>query len=419
MAVFADSAAALFGCRKRTALLAVLWWLVGAGQFARYLGSAATLALLPVVLAAVPVITGRWTVNESARRPLLRRAAGLAPPIAAVAAFAVLYPLARLHLPSGGGAGDALDRAAAALLAGRNPYAVQIDPARPLLELPGAFILAAPFRAMGEAALQSPFWMAIFLARFAARFPDPRRAFPWSAFLLVNPGLLHGYLVGNDYAIDGIVLALAIDGIDAAYRPGRANGAKAAAIVLSALVLSTHPVFWAVLPATFLGVGRLAGRRAGLIFAVAVVLLVAAICGPFYVSDPDRFTPLDLVAYVASLRPVFWSLPLLGAVGSVLALGRAPRRGDLPAAAALSLGIVILPPLVAHLAAAGLDEYAMLGLPVLLCLAAAWAPLVPPTRPERSSARFSELDATDEKLRHSRHRDEDGATAGNGRKHRA
>jgi hypothetical protein len=384
MAVFANSAAALLGSGKaRAALLAVLWWLVGAGQFSRYVGPAATLLLLPVIVAVVLIITGRRAVSEPTRQgPLLRRAVALAPPVAAVAAFAVLYPLARHHMP-GGGEGDTLDWAAAALLGGRNPYAVQIGPVRPLLELPGAFILAAPFRALGAAALQNPLWMTIFLVRFAAWFPDPRRASMWSAFLLVNPGFLRGYGVGNDYAIDGIVLVLAIDCIVAAWRPGRASGAKAAALVVSALVLSTHPVFWVVLPVTLLGVGRLAGRRAGLTFAVALCLLVAAICLPFYLGDPDRFTPLQLVAAAASMRPVFWSLPLLGAVGSVLVLGRTPRRSDILAGAALSLGIVILPPLAAHLVAAGFDDYAVLGLPVLLCLTAAWAPVLRPIRPER------------------------------------
>lgn len=384
MAAFAAPVAALFGwSRMRAALLAVLWWLVGAGQLAHYLGSAATLLLLPVVVAVVLVVAGRWTVNEPARqRPLLRLVAGLAPPVAAVATFAVLYALARLHMPAGGH-GDSLDRAAAALLAGRNPYAAQSDPSRPLLELPGAFILAAPFRALGAAALQNPFWLAIFLVRLAAWFPDPRRAFLWSAFLLINPGFLQRYGVGGDYAIDGMILALAIDCILAAYRPGRSDGAKAAALFLLALILSTHPVFWVVLPATALGLGRRAGRRAGLTLAVAVALLVAAISAPFYLNDPDRFTPLDLVAVVASMHPVFWTLPLLGAAGSVLVLGPAPRRGNFLAGAAVALGIVILPPLLAHLATAGLDDYAVLSFPVLLCLTAAWAPVLRPTRPDR------------------------------------
>ena len=58
---------------------------------------------------------------------------------------------------------DAIDIALSELLAGRYPYYPQTFLGLPISPMPGALLLALPFYALGNSALQNIFWLAVFV----------------------------------------------------------------------------------------------------------------------------------------------------------------------------------------------------------------------------------------------------------------
>src|SRR5262249_31333142 len=83
--------------------------------------------------------------------------------VAVALAFAAVYPRVNVHVPGAGSDDDdALNLGVRALAAGHSPYAERTYLGNVLHQLPGAFILAAPFVAAGSCALQDLLWIPMF-----------------------------------------------------------------------------------------------------------------------------------------------------------------------------------------------------------------------------------------------------------------
>lgn len=347
--------------------LAALWWLVGAGQFAEVLGPRTAASLLPI-LGALGIVyvwaSGRtripWLVSVRPSHIMVAAAAG------AVLAFAALYA------PRSADAVSVLDRAVAALLAGQSPYGAAAALGHPILALPGVFLLALPFHALGTAALQNPFWLGAFFLHLARRFPDARSAALFALLILANPGVLRDYVIGNDYLTDVIVLFFSVELVFARNRRDASIIGQLVAWACLAVALSTHPIFWVTLPILALHAWRQIDRTAALIFIAAEGALLVALSVSFYAADPTHFTPLLLVEGVLHLPHLFLILPLLSILSAGLLLRTPPRLESVMAVIAAALAILLLPPLLWHVAGQGLTYYTVFALPVLLFLSLGW-----------------------------------------------
>lgn len=364
---------------SRVVTWSLLWWLVAVGQFNKFLGPYVTLLVLPIIVALSLAYAGRlpglgkWMRRFGDIEP--RYTAIIAAGVA-VLAFAILYPIANSHvLGQGTDRNDALDRAVAALLAGHNPYAERTYLGQPITELPGAFLLALPFHAMGTAALQNPFWLVVFFLRLFRWFPDSRNAATLSFLILINPGVMQDYVVGSDYLTDAIIVFLAADFALDAHDKRKSPATKAIALVFLALSLSIHPIYWIVVPILALHIRRQESLRSAMAFALAGCILLAAINLPFYLHDPASFGPLSVVAKAAWMPAAFWILPVLSLCSAFLVLGASPERTSLMAIIGVALAIMLVPPVFVTLAAKGFGYYSSYLLPVLLFLGLGWFPV--------------------------------------------
>ncbi|HZC46679.1 MAG TPA: hypothetical protein VE243_09390, partial [Candidatus Acidoferrum sp.] len=127
--------------------LASLWWLTAAGQFYKLLGVAGLIISFPLSLALVDAYF-RWkpklarVVDHLSGGRFGAYSIPLLLSAFAIAAFAILYPIARAHLLGpGSDRGDALDRGIAALLSRHNPYAQRTFLGNAIDVLPGSFLL--------------------------------------------------------------------------------------------------------------------------------------------------------------------------------------------------------------------------------------------------------------------------------------
>src|SRR5215470_16981462 len=99
----------------------------------------------------------QWRWNERAAVSLsLVTFAGLA------LLFAIAYPIVNTHIPGiGSDDDDALNIAVAELFHGRYPYYARTYLGNLIHHFPGAFLLAAPFVALGSSAIQNLAWLAV------------------------------------------------------------------------------------------------------------------------------------------------------------------------------------------------------------------------------------------------------------------
>jgi hypothetical protein len=101
-------------------------------------------------------------------------------------------------------------RGAMALLAGRFPYAHTTYLGNVLHHLPGAFILATPFVALGTSALQSLFCLPVFFVVISEE-SDSRTALSlaWLIFAL-SPVVMYEVVTGTGYASNTIYVLLGL-----------------------------------------------------------------------------------------------------------------------------------------------------------------------------------------------------------------
>src|SRR5262249_39509946 len=123
-----------------------------------------------------------------------------------VVAFVVIFPLANRHEPaSGSDDDDANDLGAWALLNGHSPYTQTTYLGNELHQLPGAFLLAAPFAVAGTSALQNLFWLPVFF--LVVNRETKSKQVPLGLALLVlclSPTVSHQIVTGVGYSANTI-----------------------------------------------------------------------------------------------------------------------------------------------------------------------------------------------------------------------
>ena len=253
---------------------------------------------------------------------------------------------------------DGLNIAVSRLVTGESPYYPDHPMAGPLSVLPGAVFLATPFAVAGNSAWQNLFWLAVFFAvslKFGAC--QGRMLVLLGCLFALCPALLYEWISGGDMIANGIYVLLAL----VMYlRVWGGRSPALWALVASALflgvALASRMNFLLVLPILGTAVWRVAGFARAAIGVAAVCAVFAAVTLPFYLADPDGFTPLiagDKLGLVNQHVPwggaALKTLSAMVAVAAGLALFAVPSRRVSRAVLPLTI-IVLLAPMVAMVA---------------------------------------------------------------------
>jgi hypothetical protein len=324
---------------RRDLLFAAALFLASSGTVQQYLGLAGVAAyavgLAVVVPIALQVALPWFERHVSERQALVLAGVTL---LVLVVVFAVVYPHANVHTQ-----GHGSDRDDAANIGTRRLFHLEYPYAQPtylgnmISQLPGAFILDAPFVAMGSSAYQNVFWIGVLflLLRWWARDSRLALAAMWLV-LALSPALLREYLNGGDVIANTVAMVVFMVGV--LHLPTRWAPAVAAGGL--GLALAWRPNLWYWLPLFAVVLVRARGWRAALAYAAVAAGVCAAVMLPFYLPHRHDFAPLLTARKVRRYDDVVSksSVIVLGATALVtLGLCRRLLRGDVPLLAACAL----------------------------------------------------------------------------------
>ena len=214
--------------------------------------------------------------------------------------FAVVYPVANTHEPGrGSDDDDALNLGVRTLLELRSPYTERTYLCNELHQLPGAFLLAAPFVLLGSSAMQNVFWLAVFWWVACIDFGPRRSTSLLAALSLLAPVVVHQVATGTGHLSNAIYVLLGL------WWLVRTEHQRAAAVALG-VVLASRPNFAFLMPLVWGLQVRRQGLVATLQWSGITIAVVAVLCLPFYLRDPAGFTPLwavDRLARFEALIP--------------------------------------------------------------------------------------------------------------------
>lgn len=212
-----------------------------------------------------------------------------------IAVFALLFPMANVHVAGrGSDSDDALNLAVGELLHGRYPYYVQTYLQNAIANFPGAILLAAPFVLLGNSAYQNLFWFGVFFFAVSRLQQSWRGGLILIWIVLLFSPVVMNYLVtgGDDLANSIYVLVfmlLAMRWVSSAEAPA---WKRVLAALLLGVGLSSRANFLLVMPQLFAALTIKAGWRAALRYVAVAVAAFAAVTIPFWIYDPAGFTPL-------------------------------------------------------------------------------------------------------------------------------
>lgn len=227
-------------------------------------------------------------------------------------AFALVYPVADSGIVGGGSdSDDALDNATTELLHGRYPYYPKTYLGGLPAQLPGALLLAIPFVLLGNSAYQNLFWLLAFIIAMKLYLRDGRLALLllWAVFAL-SPTVLYDVLVGSDRIANSLYVLLAVLWmIWAISLPDLRSWKKIVPAIFLGITLSSRANFLILLPLIFAAMVRAAGWKPAIKYAAITSTTFLVVTVPFYLYDPQAFSPL----YAASKLGQFESvLPFAG-----------------------------------------------------------------------------------------------------------
>ncbi|MBY0493618.1 MAG: hypothetical protein K2Y23_05345 [Cyanobacteria bacterium] len=214
-------------------------------------------------------------------------ATAIVPMLIVVTLFAVRYP--RYDVETAGAGSDDDDAhnvGVTAVLAGESPYDRQTYLGNALHQLPGSYVIAAPFVLIGTSALQNLVCLPLFFVSIRSRSRDPRTA-PVLAWLVVllSPAVLHHVVTGSSYSWNAIWVLLGISWIW--QRPR-----SLAAALFCGVAMCSRPNFLLLLAPLYAAMARTHPRH----FAVRAVGLAsvtaATLALPFYFASTS-FGPLE------------------------------------------------------------------------------------------------------------------------------
>lgn len=317
-------AAPAFAAVLLLASLQAVWTRAGTMGAAAYALAVAAAALVP---------PGR--LRAAARRISARHLpwlAGLTLLLAAL--FAVVYPLADAGVLGGGSDRDeALDLAVRALAAGEHPYRLRTPLGNPITPMPGALLLAAPFVALGGAALQVLFWVPALAVALGRALRDRGAGLLLAAAAVaLCPEALRDLLGGGDLFVSAAYVTVALVLAMGAAAGRASRWAAAGAAVLLGVALSSRPNFVLLFPLALAGLARAGGGRGVWMGALAAISF-AAVTAPLYLADPAGFSPLHTADKLRQFEQVVphaaaWVTGATVAAALLLALRPANRRVD-------------------------------------------------------------------------------------------
>lgn len=274
--------------------LALLLAFPSTGFIQKYTGLAGVAVYVTGVIVALLLIKrfaghgARWLGRYFGRLTILGMA-GL------VVGFAVLHPLE----DGRGGAGKSSDRdeglnlAVTRMAEGLSPYYPQNPEAGPLSVLPGAAVLAAPFVALGDSSYQNMFWLGAFLFAACYVFKDRALALVVTfAPLALSPAAQFEFISGGDLIANGIYMTLfLLLAVETWSAPDAPWPRRWLACLLLGVAMASRPNFILLTPL----LAAVLCRRTGFAkAATGITLVMAAAIGitlPFYLHDPQGFTP--------------------------------------------------------------------------------------------------------------------------------
>jgi hypothetical protein len=269
----------------------------------------------PAVVAGYTVATGvaMLLLVPSATQALHRAPPWVLPALVAacltalVAVFAVGVPVsADMLLGVGSDRANALDVALSELAAGRYPYAATTYLQNPITPLPGALVLAAPFRfLLGTAAWQNVAWTALLLPVLNGGWRlRPGPTVLWLLTVVYGLEVWREFIIGDDLVTGAVPALAAVAWTLRAARPGPACSTPVltAAAVALGVTTCTRPHLALVVVIVAVAVGLAAGRRRGLLVGGVAAATWAVLIVPFLLGGLARFSPLHVAAKVTAQR---------------------------------------------------------------------------------------------------------------------
>lgn len=282
---------------------------------------------------------GRWLIGL----------AGLA-----ILGFVILHPLSHSgRFGVGTDREDALNIAIDAIWHGQYPYRLRTYLGRPITPMPGALLLAMPFRLVaGTAAWQNLLWVPaffIFIFQFFGGRPGAV-AFGLCCFLL-QPAVMQDVVTGGDYIANCIYASIALWLASRALNDPSASWLSLIArFAFLGVAIASRPPY-AILPLIpAVSALRLGCDPKRVSLAIAVTCAVAAsLVLPFYCHDPAGFSPLHVARMVHLFPGGRWVLPALCIVIAAVAARRWPEGDHLFGVCCLALSPLFVPILIQHI----------------------------------------------------------------------
>ena len=241
-------------------------------------------------------------------------------------AFATIYPIANSGVVGGGSDGeDALNIGTTQLLQGHYPYYYETYLRNPVVNLPGALVLAIPFVLLGNSAYQNLLLLPIFFAVMVSYLKDARAALGllWT-ILILSPVVLYNLVTGSDHVSNSLYVFLLIFWLIASVSQVNSNQdwQRVSSAILLGIGFSTRANFVLLLPLVFSAIYRNVGWQSAIKHTMITCLAFTLVTLPFFLYDPQGFGPLrtaDKLGQFEDLLP--WAgiaIPLLTGILAVV-----------------------------------------------------------------------------------------------------
>ncbi|MDD2815647.1 MAG: hypothetical protein PHP00_07910 [Thiotrichaceae bacterium] len=254
--------------------------------------------------------------------------------------FMWLYPLATAGSFGGGSDRDeALNIAVTELLNGHYPYYAKTYVAglphqlgldgNPISPLPGELLFALPFVAgFGNGAYQTFFWLGAWFMLLGDYLQDWRKAlWVWLSCLIFAPVCLNEIISGGDLLANSLWVIIFSYGV----LRSRSRLQIIFAILLG-IGLASRPHFLLLLPLLFAGLWQQRGKHQAIRLSLWISFSFLAISLPFYLYDPQGFSPLHVYNKLARFNDLLpWASVLIPALTGLCALWLCylPRNTDI------------------------------------------------------------------------------------------
>lgn len=330
-------------------LLALLWLAGSSMDIQKYTGPFAIPALL-LGLGIVALLL--YGISSASRERLFKPAnyVFVLLWLAVAVLYAVIHPISARHtVTQGNDSENALYLGATNLLHLHFPYYSRTYLNNPITPMPGALMLDTPFAGIGDAGLQSLFWLGVFIVFVLKYFRYRSTALFCLLLVLANAHTFVNFMTGADYPVNCLYVSVASFWF---LHETREKGTARywLSSLLLGLALSSRLTYLLIIPlllAAFLWqqLGTLPAVRR-LLQPLAISALVTI---PFYLYDPSHFSPLHVANFLSAMTPAHQHLVFAALTGSavLIALSGFLARMTLPRfylTAALAATVILLPP---------------------------------------------------------------------------